>query len=128
MGDLGLIPGLGRSPGEGICYPLQYSWASLVAQTVKNLPATWETWVQSLGWEFRAAGGGHDNPLQYSYLDPMDRGAWQTTVHGSQKVGYTTEQITHTHAFLNVGDTLQVLNIYISQRLKTQGVESDKYV
>ena len=44
-GDPGLIPGLGRSPGEGIGYPLQYSWASLVAQLVKNLPAMWETWV-----------------------------------------------------------------------------------
>ena len=46
-----MIPGTGRSPGEGIGYPLQYSWASLVAQTVKNLPAMRETWVQSLGWE-----------------------------------------------------------------------------
>ena len=51
MGDLGSIPGLGRSAGDGIGYPLQYSWASLVAQLVKNLPAMWETWVQSLGWE-----------------------------------------------------------------------------
>ena len=42
-GDPGLIPGVGRSPGEGIGYPLQYSWASLVAQLVKNLPAMWET-------------------------------------------------------------------------------------
>ena len=50
-GDPGLIPGLGRSAGKGIGYPLQYSWASLVAQLVKNLPAMWETWVQSLGWE-----------------------------------------------------------------------------
>ena len=50
-GDLSLIPGSGRSPGEGIGYPLQYSWASLVAQLVKNPPAMWETWVQSLGWE-----------------------------------------------------------------------------
>ena len=40
-----------KSPGEGIVYPLQYSWASLVDQTVKNQPAMWETWVQSLGWE-----------------------------------------------------------------------------
>jgi len=40
-----------RSPGEGIGYPLQYSWASLVAQTVKNPPAMQETWVQSLCWE-----------------------------------------------------------------------------
>jgi len=39
-----LIPGLGRSAGEGIGYPLQYSWASLVAQLVKNLPIMWETW------------------------------------------------------------------------------------
>ena len=81
MGDLGLIPGLRRSSGEGKGYPLQYSdlensmdyspWgrkesdttdrlhfhflapqrASLVAQLVKNLPAMWETWVASLGWE-----------------------------------------------------------------------------
>ena len=50
-GDPGSIPGLGRSPGEGVGYPLQYSWASLVAQLVKNLPAMWETWVRSLGWE-----------------------------------------------------------------------------
>ena len=50
-GDLGSIPRLGRSPGEALGYPLQYSWASLVAQTVKNPPAMQETWVQSLGWE-----------------------------------------------------------------------------
>ena len=48
-GDLGLIPGLGRSPGDGKGYPLQYSWASLVAQMVKNLPVMQETWVQCLG-------------------------------------------------------------------------------
>ena len=42
-GDPSLIPGLGRSPGEGVGYPLQYSWASLVAQLVKNLPTMWET-------------------------------------------------------------------------------------
>ena len=46
-----MIPGSGRSPREGIGYPFQYSWASLVAQTVKNLPAVLKTWVQSLGWE-----------------------------------------------------------------------------
>ena len=43
--------GRGRSAGEGIGYPLQYSWVSLVAQLVKNPPAMRETWVQSLGWE-----------------------------------------------------------------------------
>ena len=46
-----MILGSRSSPGERIGYPLQYSWASLVAQTVKNLPAMWETWVQSLGWK-----------------------------------------------------------------------------
>ena len=45
------IPRLERSPGEGTGYPLQYSWASLVAQTVRNLPAMRETWVLSLGWK-----------------------------------------------------------------------------
>ena len=50
-GDPSSIPGSGRSAGEGIGYPLQYSWASLVAQLVKNPPAMQEIWVQSLGWE-----------------------------------------------------------------------------
>ena len=50
-GGPGSIPGSGRSAGEGIGYSLQYSWASLVAQLVKNPPAMWETWVPSLGWE-----------------------------------------------------------------------------
>ena len=50
-GDPGSIPGLGRSLGEEIGYPLQYSWASLESQLVKNLAAMQETWVRSLGWE-----------------------------------------------------------------------------
>ena len=50
-GDLGSIPGLGRSPGEGIGYPLQYLWASFLAQLVKNMPAMQETWIESLDWE-----------------------------------------------------------------------------
>ena len=50
-GNPGLIPESGRSTGEGIGYPLQCCWASLVAQLVKNPPAMWETWVQSLGWK-----------------------------------------------------------------------------
>ena len=50
-GDSRWIPGLGRSPGEGLGYPLQYSWAPLVAQLVKNLPTVQETWVRTLGWE-----------------------------------------------------------------------------
>ena len=50
VGDPGSIPGLGRSAGDGIGYPLQYSWASLVAQLVKNPPAVWETWVGKIPW------------------------------------------------------------------------------
>ena len=46
----GSIPGSGRSTRKGIGYPLQYSWASLVAQLVKNLPAVWETWVGKISW------------------------------------------------------------------------------
>ena len=50
-GDTSLNLGSQRSAGEGIGYTLQYSWASLMAQLVKNLPAMLETWVQSLGWD-----------------------------------------------------------------------------
>ena len=50
-GDPSLIPGLGRSTGEEIGYSLQYSWASLLAQTVKNPSAMLETWIRSLGWK-----------------------------------------------------------------------------
>ena len=50
-GDPSLIPGLGRPTGQGIGYPLQYSWASLMAQLVKNPPTMRESWVRYLGWE-----------------------------------------------------------------------------
>ena len=67
-GDRGSIPGLGRSPGERIGHPLQYSWASLVAQLVKNPPAMQQTWVRFLGWE-DPLGEGNSYPLQYSALE-----------------------------------------------------------
>ena len=50
-GDPLSIPGSGRSAGEEIGYPLQYSLASLVSQLVENPPVMWQTWVRSLGWE-----------------------------------------------------------------------------
>ena len=79
--DTGLIPGSGRSLGEGIGYPLRYSWASLVAQLVKNPSAMRETWVQSLGWEDPLEEGiaTHSNILAWRI--PMDRGAWWASVH-----------------------------------------------
>ena len=65
--DPSSIPGPGRSPGEGISYPLQYSWASLVAQMVKNPLAMWETrLIPGLG---RSPWGGHGNALQYICLE-----------------------------------------------------------
>ena len=51
VGGLGLIPGLGRSTGEEKGYQLQYYWASLVTQTIKNVPTIQETWVRSLDWK-----------------------------------------------------------------------------
>ena len=72
-GDPSSTPWSGNSPGEGTGYPLQYSWAPLGAQMVKNLPVMQETWVQSLGGE-DSPGGGHGNPLQYSCLEnPVDK-------------------------------------------------------
>ena len=61
QGDASSIPGSGSSPSEGIGYPLQYSWVSLIAQLVKNLPAMQETLVQFLGRE------GIGYPLWYSW-------------------------------------------------------------
>ena len=92
MGDLGLIPESGRSPGEGNGYPLQYSWAYLVAQMAKNLPAMWETWVQPLGWKdpLEERMATHSNIL--AWRNPMDRGAWQGTVHGVAN-SWTFEQL-----------------------------------
>ena len=71
-----LIPGSGRTPGEGIGYPLQYSWTSLVAQMVKNLPAMWEIgfnpWVGKIPLEEGMAT--HSSILAWRI--PMDRAAW----------------------------------------------------
>ena len=82
-GDPSSIPGSGRSPGGGVGYPLQNSWASLVAQLVKNLPAMWETWVLFLGWE---------NPLEKGKATHSSTLAWRIpwTVQSleSQRVGY----------------------------------------
>ena len=84
-GDSSSIPGLGRSPGEGIGYPLQYSWASLLAQMVKNLPAMRETWAQSLGWEDPLEEGKATHSTIFAWRIPIDRGAWRATVHGIAK-------------------------------------------
>ena len=84
-GDPSLVPGSGRSPGEGIGYPVQYSQASPGAQTVKNLPAMWETWVLSLGWEDPLEEGMATHSSILAWRIPMDRGAWRAAVHGVSK-------------------------------------------
>ena len=85
VGNPSSIPGLGSSPGEGIGYPLQYSWASLVAQTVKNPPAIREIWVQSLGWEDPLEEDMATHSSILAWRIPMDRGAWWAPVHGITK-------------------------------------------
>jgi len=84
-GDPSWIPGSGSSPGEGIGYPLQYSYASLGAQTVKNPPAMRETWVQFLGWEDPLEEGMTIHSSILAWRIPMDRGTRQATVHGVAK-------------------------------------------
>ena len=74
-GDPSSIPGSGSSPGEGISYPLQYSWASLVAQIVNNPPAMQETWVRSLGWQDPLEEGMATHSSILAWRIPMDRGA-----------------------------------------------------
>ena len=84
-GDPSSIPGLGSSPEEGIGYPLQYSWASVAAQMVKNPPEMWETWVRSLGLEDPLQEGMATHSSILARSIPMDRGAWWATVHGVAK-------------------------------------------
>ena len=79
---------LGSSPGEETGYPLQYSWASLVAQTVKHLLAMWETWVWSLGWEDLLDEGmaTHSSVLAWRIPGREEPGRLQST--GLQRVGH----------------------------------------
>ena len=84
-GGYGSIPGLGRYPGEGIGYPLQYSWASLIDQMGKTPPAMWKTWVWSLGWEDSLEESMVTHSSILAWRIPMDRGTWWATVHGVTK-------------------------------------------
>ena len=69
-GDPSSIPGSGRSAGEGIGCPLQYSWGSLVAQLVKNPPAMWETWARSLDLEDPLEQGKATHPSILAWRIP----------------------------------------------------------
>ena len=100
-GDPSSIPGSGRSPGEGMGYPLQFSWASLMAQMVKNPPVIQETWVRYLGWE---------DPLEEEMATHFNILAWRIPWTGRSLVGYgpqghkeldTTEAIRHAAEILS---------------------------
>ena len=82
-GDPGSIPGSGRSAREGIGYPLQYTWASLVAQLVKKSPAMQEAWVRSLGWEDPLEKGKATHSSILAWRVP-----WTVQSMGSQRVGH----------------------------------------
>ena len=95
--DTGLIPGSGIFPGEGIGYPHQYSWASLVAQMVKNLPAKQETWIGTVPWRrgrqptsVFLPGKSHEQRSVAGYIQPMR----------SQRESDTTK---HTQTYLSLG-------------------------
>ena len=96
-GDPTSIPGLGSSTGEGIDYPLQYSWASLVAPLVKSPPAMQETWIVSLGWEDLLEMKGY--PLQYSGLE----NSMDCIVHGVAKSQTQLSDI-HFHSRVRIED------------------------
>ena len=96
-GDPSSIPGLGSSPGEGISYPLLYSWASLVAQMVKNLVAMWETLVQSLGWEDALEEGMATHSSILAWRIPWTEQPSGQQSMGSQRVDMT-EQLSAAHS------------------------------
>ena len=90
-GDSGLIPGSGRSTGEGLGYPLQCSWAFLVAQPVKNLPAMQWTWVQSLSWKDLLEKGKATHSSILAWRIP-----WTVQCRASQTVGHDWATFTFT--------------------------------
>ena len=87
-GDPGLIPGSGRFPEEGIGYPHQYSWALLVTQTVNNLPAMQETWVQSQGWEDPLEKGKAIHSSILAWRIPWTEKPGRLQSMGLQRVGH----------------------------------------
>ena len=94
-GDPGSIPGSGRSTGEGISSSLQYSWASLVAQMVKNLPAMQETWVWSLSWEDSLQKGMGTPSGILAWRIPRTEEPGRLQSMGLQSIGHNWATFTH---------------------------------
>ena len=95
-GDPSSISGLGRPPGERIGYPLQYSWASPVAQTVKNPPAMRKTLVRSLGWEDSLEEGlaTHSSILAWRIPWTEELGGLQSVQSGNVRHDWVTKHST----------------------------------
>ena len=119
-GDPVLILGSRRSPGEGIGYPLQYSWVSLVAQLVKNTPAVGETWAQSLGWE---------DPLEKGKATHSSLLTWR--IPGGRKViGHDWATFTFTLPIIDFFPRWQIqprLRFMLSQRSHCQTMAHLRY-
>ena len=107
VGDPGSIPGMGRSSGEGIGYPLQYSWAFLVAQTVKNLPAMQEAWVQCLGWEDPLEEGMATHSTILAWRIPWTAKPGEPQSIGSQRAGHDWSDLACTWRHICTQDLAQ---------------------
>ena len=112
-GDPCAIPGSGRSPGEANGCPLQYSWASLVAQTVKNPPAMRETWVLSLGREDPLEEGMATHSSNLACRVPMDRGDGRDAVRG----------VTESRTRLSTHSTAHAVEYYSAVSVTWMGLE-----
>ena len=108
-GDPSSFPGSGRCPGEGTGYPLQYCWASLVAQLVNNPPAMWGTWVRSLGWE-----------------DPLEKGKATHSSILAWRIPWTTQSELDTTEQLSLSERERESSLIISKELAHTIVEVDK--
>ena len=107
----------GRSPGEGIGYPLQYPWTSLMVQMVKNPPAMQATWVQPLGSEDPLEEGMTTLSSILAWRIPMNRGTWRTTAHGVTKSRTRLSDLTqHRTAHIN---TVSEVYMHISIVIKS---------
>ena len=87
-GDLGSIPGSGISPGEENGYPLQYSWASLMAQMVKNQPAVRDTWVRSLVGKIPWRRAWQPTPVFFTGESPWTEEPRRLQSMGLQRIGH----------------------------------------
>ena len=99
-----------------------YVWASLVAQTVKNPPTIWETWIQALGWEDPLEEGMASHFSILAWRIPMDKGAWWATVHWvtesdrTEVTGQSISQFPHHY------HTLTNISIFILLILQEYGI------